>query len=227
MNDTTDDAIRPDAQLAIRGLLERWARYRIGHASDGIGWPPLSMTGKLMAGMPGTFCPNCGGTGALSRPHDRNPHQTTRCPTCRGDGRINAELAATERSWTVSCEHCADDDGHGNKVARGELHGKTCPHCRGSGQRTFVARQINPAGIRSTRMGGSGEDPRLIKIDRIIAQWGRDDHCRSLYFVTLYEYTRLGRQSDKAQRLGISQSRFSQLLSKAHIRLCRVLGDCA
>ena len=224
MTETTQE-LRPDAQLAIRALLEQWARYRIGHASDGIGWPALSMTGKLMAGMPGTFCPNCGSTGLVRVGFGDGP--PTVCPTCRGDGRIKAELAATERSWTMRCEHCVEDDGHGNKVARGELHGKTCPHCRGSGQRTFVGRQINPAGIRSTRIGGGGDDPRLLRIDRIIAQWGHDDRNHSLYFVTLYEYTRLGRQADKAARLGISQSRFSQLLSKAHMRLCQVLGDYA
>lgn len=224
MNETSP-ALPPDAQIAIRALLERWARYRMGHATDGIGWPALSMTGKLMAGMPGTFCPNCGGSGLLNRAPAQA--QSTVCPTCRGEGRINAELAATERSWTVRCDHCAEDDGHGNKVARGELHGKTCPHCRGSGQRTFVGRQINPAGIRSTRIGGRNEDPRLLRIDRIIAQWGHDDRNHSLYFVTLYEYTRLGRQSDKAARLGISQSRFSHLLAKAHIRLCQALGDYA
>ena len=72
---------RKKDQAEIQEIMEVWARYRIGRADGGIGWPKKVMLGKWRDGLPSNLCPICIGR--------EKPHQD--CPVCGGDGRVKLE----------------------------------------------------------------------------------------------------------------------------------------
>lgn len=72
---------RKAANTEIQDIMETWARYRIGRAGGGIGWPNKVMLGKWRDGLPSNLCPICIGR--------EKPHHN--CPVCGGDGRVKLE----------------------------------------------------------------------------------------------------------------------------------------
>lgn len=195
---------------SIADLMERWARWRFGR-SEAIGRPVSggSLTGRLMSGMRSTVCPACKGHGKLpGHLVGSSLVWIDPCPQCYGAKRVNGDLAPETKIRVEICGHCT----------RGENNGRTCHRCRGSGERVIVTQKVNPASIPSTvpPTGNNHDDPLSERVDRVVASWRQNDRTLSLYFVVIEEYTKNGRQSDKADRCHISQGYYSKLLTQAH-----------
>ncbi len=175
----------------IREELEGWAHWR-HYRNGGYG---KTMTEKFIEGMPGTRCPACAGRG--KRGHDT-------CATCHGAGQVHLAPASHEVSITV-CPRCE----------RGEINGRTCVACRGSGYRTTIEAKINPAHIRSTYQ--SPDYPIYERIDRLVCELRRRDQLLGYYFVIWAEYcdSRGGTQAIKAQRLLLKPDCYESRLRRA------------
>lgn len=102
-----------------------------------------------------------------------------------------------------------------------------CPVCDGSGKIQLETnnKRINPAFIRST-FYKSGDDKTSEQIDRIICQMRNTPKLLGFYFVLIQEYTRIGRQSDKADRLNLSHGNYRWRLNRAHKLVAVGLGLC-
>lgn len=185
----------------IREQLERWARWR-HYRYGGYG---KTMTEKCLEGMPGTRCPSCGGTGKRAKQV---------CTTCYGDGRV-LMLPSTQHIHTTPCTHCE----------RGEVKGRTCVVCRGSGFRTTVENLINPANIRSTYQ--SPDDPVSQRIDRLVCELKQRDVLLGYYFVVWAEYcdARGGTQASKAQRLLLTPDCYESRLRRAVAWIGKAIPD--
>lgn len=71
--------------------MEVWARYRMGRADSGNGWPKKVILGKMQDGMPGTGCPTCGGKGSVSGALYGVARAKVSCLTCNGDGKVKLD----------------------------------------------------------------------------------------------------------------------------------------
>jgi hypothetical protein len=174
-----------------RDLLERWARWR-HYRWGGQGKTVLE---RFVEGMPGTMCPGCAGSGKRG---------ANTCVTCNGAGRIR--FAPMVHSVRVkACQHCT----------RGEVDGRTCTYCRGSGWRTIVKTEVNPANIHSTYQ--SPDDPTSQRIDRLVCELRRRDKLLGYFFVIWAEYgdSRGGTQESRAQRLLITLDCYESRLRRA------------
>jgi len=184
-----------------REQLERWARWRhFRHGGYG-----KTMTEKFLEGMPGTRCPACGGHGKRGR---------LDCEPCGGSGRVQLAAKAA-RPITLLCPHCQ----------RGEVEGRTCIHCRGSGVRTIIENKVNPAHIRSTYL--APDDPVSQRIDRLVCELRRRDVLLGYYFVVWAEYcdSRGGTQAIKAQRLLLTPKCYESRLFRAVAWIGAALPD--
>lgn len=180
-----------DRNKRIREALERWARWR-HFRYGGYG---KTLTEKFIEGMPGTRCPTCAGRGKRGR---------EQCPTCEGAGRVRLDPGAT-RVRVFECRRCE----------RGEINGRTCHWCRGSGVRTVVDYRINPAHIRSTYL--VPDDPVCQRIDRLVCEMKRRETLLGYWFVVNAEYVdgRGGTQADKAQRMLLTADCYESRLRRA------------
>lgn len=178
-----------------------------------------SLTGKIMAGMKSTKCPTCKGEGKVPGAKVGSTLAwIDPCPQCAGERHIRGDLSARRKVIVRRCSHCLDAQGR----SRGEVNGKTCHACKGSGKRVLVFEQVNPASIRPTGPRGLGvfsDDPLSEQIDNIISGWSRRRHLRIYATVILSEHCDNGRQQDKAAKLKISQGWFARLLSQAYTML--------
>ena len=106
---------------------------------------------------------------------------------------------------TVVCTACE----------QGEVNGRTCVICRGSGQRTVVEHKINPAHIRSTFR--IPDDPLSQRIDRLVCELRRRHQLLGYWFVVDMEYcdNRGGTQALKAQRLLLQPDCYESRLRRA------------
>ena len=174
-----------------REKMERWARWR-HYCYGGYG---KTMTEKCLEGMPGTRCPSCGGTGKRAKQV---------CTTCYGDGHVLL-LPSTHQIHTTPCTHCEC----------GEVKGRTCVVCRGSGIRTTVETLVNPANIRSTYQ--SPDDPVSQRIDRLVCELRLRPVLLGYFFVVWMEYcdARGGTQASKAQRLLLTPDCYESRLRRA------------
>ena len=78
-------------RIDIVEIVERWAKYRLGDAYTGIGWPRQVMLGKIMDGMPGTNCPRCVGRGHLHVEAEGIGRLKVDCPVCEGAGKVKLD----------------------------------------------------------------------------------------------------------------------------------------
>ena len=198
----THAKLSPHAEERLTEAMERWARWRSVRAGNGLGWPHITITGKFMAGMPSTKCTLCDGRERIPGWKVGAARQWIECPRCDGKGRIKAD-PTSQCAPTKACRACR---------STGEINGKTCIRCRGSGRATNPdAGVVNPAFIRSTAPGGYTDDPLSQRIDWIICTALTEDHRA----IILVEYTHSGTQQAKAPRCGVSQGYYSRMLSQA------------
>jgi hypothetical protein len=190
----------------IQETLEGWARWR--HDKNRIGWPDKSITGKLLESMPGTYCPTCGGEGKAQGSKIGATYGYIICPTCGGNGRVKMELAPNTYIKIETCPHCK----------RGEVNGKTCIKCRGSGVIEINNIKINPASIKQTARAEPSHAVGEL-IDKTLCEWAASPLTHKRFLVVVYEYTRLGRKQDKARKIGISDRHYRRLLIMAHMIL--------
>jgi hypothetical protein len=185
-----------------REWMERWARWR-HYRYGGFG---KTMTEKFVEGMPGTRCPGCGGTGKRAKEI---------CTTCFGAGHVPMTPGA-DKVRTASCAHCyvqLPGEKHGRST--GEVNGRTCVLCRGSGVRTTIENKVNPAHIRSTYQ--TPDDPVSQRIDRLVCELRQRDVLLGYYFVVWAEYCdgRGGTEVIKAQRLLLTTPCYRKRLQRA------------
>lgn len=127
---------------------------------------------------------------------------STKCIACQGSGRV----AGHRIGAVVAFVHCALCEGAGRVKADND------PAC------------CNPAFIRSTAPFASDREEVISeRVDALVAGLGGADETRSLYFVLFFEYTRSGTQRMKAQKLGISDRWYRDLLGRAHDHVRRGL----
>ena len=108
---------------------------------------------------------------------------------------------------------------HGRKQVPGHRVGALvpfvqCPQCRGEGKIKTDPSKIkaNPAFIRSTSAGYEVDDPISELIDRVVAMQLKEKEKK----VINAEYSWIGRQTDKARRVGYGYGLYIKLLSGAH-----------
>lgn len=213
-----------DARQAFEG----WARWRVGGVTTAF-QQMSSLTGRLMDGMRSTTCPDCKGEGRI--PGHRVGSQLAwidPCPTCLGAKRVKGDLHAARSIKSQWCAVCWDEKA---ERSTGEVNGRTCAPCRGSGWRVRVQLEVNPAGIKGTRYYGVNEDPdpASMCIDRLVATWSRTEgaYWVAMYRVVMAEYccidprsgrTCAGTQEAKAAALNMRRQFFSRMLTDAHQR---------
>jgi len=190
----------------VKHVIEGWARWRCGR--HGLGYSRESMTGKLMSGMPGTGCPTCGKKGKVPGKQFGIDEDMIICPTCSGEGRVPMELRP-DAIRTRKCPVCI----------KGEKNGKTCIKCHGTGRYVVPnSVKINPALIKATKRA----EPECVQyetVDKTVAAFRRNQLTLKYYFVIIEEYTKIGRQTDKARRMRVGYSTYKRLLMEAHTRI--------
>lgn len=197
----------------IRDLLEQWVIWR-SYRHGGIG---KTMLQRCMDGMPGTNCPTCAGSGrapgSMIRRRDRWASGES-CPTCAGSGRVKLHT----NHHTIHTKPCV-------VCKNGEVDGRTCLRCRGSGIVTEEKFKTNPAFINSTYC--EPDNPTLQRIDRLVCELRRRRILLSYWFVVDAEYCdgRGGTQEIKAERLLINPSTYRSRLSRSLEWIDQCRGD--
>lgn len=119
----------------------------------------------------------------------------TNCPTCQGRGKTNAY--------------------------------PTCPTCSGAGRvkldPSATKGKVNPAFIPSTHR--LPDDEISEKIDHALCDLRADDRTKKFYYVLMQEYTRIGTQQIKAERINISLAHYKRLLIDGHSRIQSFLDN--
>lgn len=194
---------------SIRDIMWDWSYWRL-HRGIAI-QPTSTMLGRLLSGLPSTTCTLCHG-------HDKIPGHTigstmpfVKCPRCI-DGKIKVNPDSGYRR-IVECQRCKNPK---TGKGRGEINGRTCSDCRGSGKRILVNLKVNPAFINSTKPAGHGAgsfiDKTSIKVDLIVLHL----MTRRQQEVIALQYLHKGKQKEKAERLNITPARFCQIKARAH-----------
>lgn len=192
----------------IREQMERWARWRHDPNRHGYGRTVLQ---RMLEGMPGTNCPTCSGRGYTRR--------YPVCPGCSGAGRVRLDQKA-DRAVTRQCPECMRDG-----FSRGEIDGRTCHKCRGSGVAVYHAHKVNPAFISSTRVAVS--DVICERIDRLVCELSRRGQTIIYWYVIGAEYmdSRGGTQEMKAQRCLLTVECYKKRLQRALEWIAEALPD--
>lgn len=91
-----------------------------------------------------------------------------------------------------------------------------CVLCEGSGKIDLDPKsgKINPAFIHTTHR--SPDDETSEKIDRIMCRLKNRQKTFGYYLILLQEYTRIGTQKIKAERVNLSYGAYKTKLSRAH-----------
>lgn len=196
----------------IRDLMEGWSRYRRNRSNGGYGKTILQ---RVLEGMPGTGCPTCAGKGRAAGALIGRKGTFIPCPTCGGTGRVKLD-ATDHHVIPMRCPNCyVQRSGEKKGRSMGEVNGRTCIHCRGTGQIVRETDKVNPAFITSTYC--EPDHPTYQRIDRLVCELKQRDHLLSFYFVVDAEYCdrRGGTQAMKAERLGMSVARYVAMLDRA------------
>jgi len=223
--------------LDVHPYLERWARVfgddyvftadkkvirkRPGNGAFHIPISAGSLLGKLMAGRGSSVCPTCKGSRRMPG-HLVGSMQdfiNVPCPGCGGEGRVDGDLASTQRTRTIACPYCWQQL-HGRWRSTGEINGRTCHKCRG-GKRQIVDLKVHPATIKGTRYMGpdAAVDKTTLAINSLVLGWAQANDTYWLARVVVEEYCRNGTQQMKSVKMGVSRCWFKKNLSEAHRRL--------
>lgn len=226
--------------------LERWARWSVSGDVVTLRYSGATMFGRLAAGKRWLTCPLCDGAKRIPGKLVGVSHPVIVCPRCNGDGELLETLATDGSPSVKACKTCARTDANGNVRSWGEIDGRTCHKCYGSGVRveTFRAvrygdkvklescRRVHPATIPGTRRYGTNVDPDPISalLDRLIAGWEHSNLTHWLYVVIIAEYRSeylgkvvVGTQQDKAEAMRTSRRWFVKNLTTAHQRVSEAL----
>lgn len=195
-----NDSLRGLSAINVARYMERWARWR----DNGCRSPVVSgearipsIIGKIMDGMKSTKCPACNGEGRMpGHKIGSDLPWIDPCPQCNGWGKVRGYIK-TPSKRTIKCPDCMDDQGY----SKGEIDGRTCIRCSGSGRRVIDYFKVNPASIPVTRRHGSNEqiDPISMMIDRTVASWRAHEHTMLFHIVAIIEYSVPGGQTSKAE----------------------------
>lgn len=194
---------------SIHDLMDRWSRYRRTQRLGGFGKTILQ---RVLEGMPGTGCPTCAGKGRAAGALIGRKGTFIACPTCGGSGRVKLD-ATDHQVRTRRCSHCHVPH---ERDSRGEINGRTCIHCRGTGVRVTETDKVNPAFITSTYV--EPDHPTYERIDRLVCEFRRRPQLLGYWFVVDAEYCdhRGGTPAIKATRMGMPVSRYLLRLEQAH-----------
>ncbi len=186
-------------------IMEQWAKWLSGPSGQTMGYG-TNVLERLIRGMPSTRCRTCDGEGMALRERSNGSRGYDLCPDCLGSGRIN--LKPTHAKTGRACPHCKDESGE----SKGEIDGRTCCHCRGSGRIAgeSVHHKANPATIPGTAHF-QRDDSLMYRVDRIVC--GLPDLHK---LVAWQEYLRIGRQQDKYQRIGVGPKKYLSVLAEVH-----------
>ncbi|HEX9813296.1 MAG TPA: hypothetical protein VGA88_14570 [Burkholderiales bacterium] len=197
--------------------LERWARWRVDGTS-GTSGQYVGGGGDTLARLQEIkrcrICPQCQGLQRIG---------LRRCPTCHGVGTVAVGSALKEYHREVDCKMCrVIVDGEWRSI--GEINGKTCWRCGGSGKRIEAARYVHPALIPGTRVYGRQEsDPVSSLINYQVFQWLEADATFWMHHVLIAAYTPdpQGRRTNeaKASVMGLSPAFFSRTLKRARLAI--------
>lgn len=212
-------AEKPKADIdpaLIREILEGWARW--AHYSRGRG--SRSILASLMDGMAKgrRICKTCAGLKRVAGHKVGSSLPFVKCPDCEGEGA--KPLEAERPRQTLPCTACG---GTGRRKGirkrypgTGEINGKTCPKCGGSGWRVYVACLANPAFIHGNGPHCEPSFPLYERVDRILAAWKVDPKNEKYYQVLKYEYVASGTQQQKARTMRWRYSTYTTRLQRAH-----------
>ena len=150
---------------SIRDLMDGWAIHRRCRSNGGYGKTILQ---RVLEGMPGTNCPTCAGKGRAPGALIGRKGTFIACPTCGGSGRVKLD-ATDHRVRTSDCQQChVQRPGEKQGRSTGEINGRTCIHCRGTGQIVHETDKVNPAFITSTYR--EPDHPTYQRIDRLVCE---------------------------------------------------------
>lgn len=193
---------------SIHDLMDRWSRYRRTQRLGGFGKTILQ---RVLEGMPGTGCPTCAGKGRAAGALIGRKGTFIACPTCGGSGRVKLDTT-DHQVRTRRCPHCHVPP---ERDSRGEINGRTCIHCRGTGVRVTETDKVNPAFITSTYV--EPDHPTYERIDRLVCEFRRRPELEGYWYVVNAEYCdhRGGTQAIKAQRMLITPDSYRKRLQRA------------
>lgn len=182
-------------------VMEGWGQWLRTPGGIELGYGG-NVIARLISGMPSTRCPTCGGEGWAYKELPDKSRKRVICWTCEGACRVNLKPAVSKTSR--ACQHCKN----------GEIDGRTCHHCRGSGRiiGNSSAHKVNPAAIPSTR--GPKDDSLYLRVDRVVC------HLPHLHQVVAWqEYIANGRQEDKCRRVGVGRKAYLSTLADIHAQV--------
>lgn len=197
---------------SIHDLMDRWSRYRRTQRLGGFGKTILQ---RMMEGVPGTGCPTCGTKGRVPGSLVGSSDPFVKCPTCGGAGRVPLD-ANDYQEHIRDCPHCyVRRPGEKKGRSMGEVNGRTCIPCRGTGKLTHETDKVNPAFITSTYV--EPDHPTYQRIDRLVCEFRRRPELLGYWFVIDAEYCdhRGGTQAIKAERLWITPDNYRKRLQRA------------
>lgn len=158
---------------------------------------PTPWIGRAQSYTHGVKCPTCDGDGWSLFPDKNKNMRRVICPQCRGACKIL--FKPIEKPGTRRCEFC-DTDTAGR--ATGEVNGRTCWRCRGTGraEHQTASDKIVPAFIRAD---GARHDPDTISpiVDRLVCALPGIQ-----YEIVLEEYKYGGRREDKCRRVNVTRA---------------------
>lgn len=155
-------------------------------------------------------CPTCRGKGLVVVEVNKKMQRVT-CRRCAGACSIvlNPLLASQKRK----CTHCVTPSGSSS----GEINGRTCIHCRGSGvvARTTQSTLIVPAFIRAEGERADKDDISW-RVDRVVCALPEIESA-----AVREEYCWTGRKQDKRLRVSaahgitLTEEQYDNLLGRA------------
>lgn len=123
-------------EIDVRHYLEQWARWPTVLRSSSSGYNG-TVIGRLVSGKRMRVCTLCEGERRIPGKRVGVKHPIIVCPRCNGEGNEAATLDTDGRQRLVRCEVCKPAEG--DSTARpGEINGRTCVPCRGSGWRRLL-----------------------------------------------------------------------------------------
>jgi RecJ-like exonuclease len=194
----------------IRTKMEKWAIWSARREGDtSLGWPRITIIGKLMRDMPTTRCSTCDGHGRVPGSRVGSSLAFLTCPLCNGKGKIDTD-PHVRGGLTKPCGRC-DKDSTGKPT--GEINGKTCSSCRGTGRITnHDNAAVNPAFLRSTKQGAYIEDDQISqRIDWLICTAITEDER----IVVMHEYRWSRTRLQALARLKVGDKYFRKTLADA------------